>query len=138
MKRCVVPARVQSGVKETMDERRKYIRFPVTLQARYEERSGGGGWKECSVIDISREGMGISIYSREEIGTGTGLRMEITVPVKQEPVVMEGVLMWLRELHDDPHFNYIGGVRISSITAEDKWALMDYAYEGWQQKEGKE
>ena len=45
-----------------MDERRKYIRFPVTLQARYEERRGGG-WKECSVIDISREGMGISIYS---------------------------------------------------------------------------
>ena len=120
-----------------MDERRKYIRFPVTLQARYEER-GGGGWKECSVIDISREGMGISIYSREAIITGTGLRMEITVPVTNEPVAMEGVLMWIRELHSDPHFNYIGGVRISSITAENKWVLMDYAYEGWQQKEGKE
>ena len=119
-----------------MDDRRKYIRFPVTLQARYEERSGDG-WKECSVIDISREGMGISIYSREAITTGTALRMEISVPVTNEPVAMEGVLMWIRELHNDPHFNYIGGVRISSITAEDKWVLMDYAYEGWQQKEGK-
>ncbi len=126
---------VQSGENEPMDERRKYIRFPVTLQARYEERNGCG-WKECSVIDISREGMGISIYSREAITTGTGLRMEITVPVKHEPVAMEGVLMWIREQRNDPHFNYIGGVRISSITAEDKWAMMDYAYEGWQRKEG--
>lgn len=120
-----------------MDDRRKYIRFPVTLQARYAD-SSGGDWKECSVIDISREGMGISIYSREAINKGTGLRMEITVPVTIQPVAMEGFLMWIRELRDDPHFNYIGGVRISSITAEDKWALMDYAYEGWQQKEGKE
>jgi len=118
-----------------MDERRKYIRFPVKLNARYEEKNGGN-WKECSVIDISREGMGISIYSREVISAGAGLHMEITVPLRSDAVTMEGVLMWIRELHDDPLFNYIGGVRISSIMAEDKWALMDYAYEGWRQKEG--
>ena len=119
-----------------MDERRKYIRFPVKLNARYEEKNGGN-WKECSVIDISREGMGISIYSRESINKGASLRMEITVPVKDGPIDMEGVLIWIRELKEDPQFNYIGGVRISSITPEDKWALMDYAYEGWQQKDDK-
>lgn len=119
-----------------MEERRKYIRFPVKLKARYAEQNGGR-WKECSVIDISREGMGISIYSREAINKDASLHMEITVPPQSDPVAMEGVLMWIRELKDDPQFNYIGGVRISSITPEDKWALMDYAYEGWQQKEGK-
>ena len=119
-----------------MDERRKYIRFPVKLTARYAEKNGGN-WKECSVIDISREGMGISIYSRESINKGASLRMEITVPVKDGPIDMEGVLIWIRELKEDPQFNYIGGVRISSITPEDKWALMDYAYEGWQQKDDK-
>ena len=117
-----------------MDERRKYIRFPVNLNARYAEKKGGS-WKECSVIDISREGMGISIYSRESINKGASLRMEIIVPLKDGPIDMEGVLIWIRELQEDPSFNYIGGVRISSITPEDKWALMDYAYEGWQQKD---
>jgi hypothetical protein len=81
--------------------------------------------------------MGISIYSRESINTGAGLRMEITVPQRSDAVTMDGVLMWIRELKEDPQFNYIGGVRISSITPEDKWALMDYAYEGWQQKDDK-
>ena len=118
-----------------MDERRKYIRFPVMLQARYAE--SGGGWKECSVIDISREGMGISIYSREEIATGSRLQMEINLPVRNDPVAMEGVLMWIRKLKDDPPFNYLGGVRISSITPEEKWVLLDYAYEDWQQREGR-
>ncbi len=124
------------GEMPIMDERRKYIRFPVNLNARYRE-TNAGSWKECSVIDISREGMGISIYSREAINKGAGLRMEITIPVRSDPVAMEGILMWIRELKDDTQFNYIGGVRISSITSEDKWVLMDYAYEGWQQKEGK-
>ena len=117
-----------------MDDRRKYIRFPVTLQARYVENSGGG-WKDCSVIDISREGMGISIYSKEAITKGTVLQMEITVQVTNEPVAMKGVLVWIRELKDDPHFNYMGGVRVNSITAEDKWVLMDFAYENWQKKQ---
>ncbi len=119
-----------------MDERRKYIRFPLKLDARYTEKNGDN-WKECSVIDISREGMGISIYSREAISKGAQLRMKITVPVLTNPVEVEGVLIWIRELTEDPQFNYIGGVRLISISADDKWALMDYAYEGWQQKEGK-
>jgi hypothetical protein len=128
---------LQAGENALMDDRRKYIRFPVTLHARYEDINGGD-WKECSVIDISREGMGISIYSREAISQGSRLRMEILVPVKHEPVAMEGVLMWLRDSKDDPHFNYIGGVRISSITPEDKWVLMDFAYEGWQKNQEKQ
>jgi hypothetical protein len=48
---------------------------------------------------------------------------------------MKGVLVWIRELKDDPHFNYMGGVRVNSITAEGKWVLMDFAYENWQKKQ---
>jgi len=117
-----------------MDERRKYIRFPVQLDARYTEKNEEN-WKECSVIDISREGMGISIYARDIISKDALLHIQITLPVEKEPVVVEGTLIWIRDLREDPRFNYIGGVTLTSIRPEDKWLLMDYAYEGWHQKE---
>jgi hypothetical protein len=114
-----------------MDERRKFMRFPVELIARYSE-SDVKDWKECSVIDISREGMGINIYAGEYISEGLILQMEITVPVQDEPIAVTGTLMWIRGLKDDPRFNYLGGVKLLSIKPEDKWTLIEYAYEGWE------
>lgn len=111
-----------------MDERRKYLRFPVQLDARYREKLTED-WKECSVVDISREGMGLSIYSRDTIREGTPLCMQITSPVAQDSIAVEGILTWIRDCTDDPHFNYLCGVALSSITSEDKWVLLDYAYE---------
>ena len=114
-----------------MDERRKFIRFPTELISRYSE-SGENDWKECSVIDISREGMGINVSAQEYISEGVILQMEITVPVQDDPISVTGTLMWIRELKDNPRFNYLGGVKLLSIKPEDKWTLMDYAYEGWE------
>jgi hypothetical protein len=118
-----------------MDERRKFIRFPIELIARYSENEVKD-WKECSVIDISREGMGINIYAGEYISDGLILQMEITVPVQGDPIAVTGTLMWIREIKDDSRFNYLGGVKLLSIKPEDKWTLMDYAYQGWE-KDGK-
>jgi hypothetical protein len=118
-----------------MDERRKFIRFPTELIARYSE-SDVKDWKECSVIDISREGMGINISAREYISEGVILQMEITVPVQDDPIAVTGTLMWIRERKDHPRFNYLGGVKLLAIKPEDKWTLMDYAFEGWG-KDGK-
>lgn len=114
-----------------MEERRKFIRFPVGLTARYSE-SNLDDWKECSVIDISREGMGMSIYAREHISEGSILQMEISLPVQDAPIAVKATLIWIRESQADPGFNYLGGVKLLSIRPEDKWTLMDYAYAGWE------
>ena len=118
-----------------MDDRRKFLRFPLQLRARYTENNGNN-WKECSIIDISREGMGVIIHSIEAINEGVLLKIAIHAPVLDDPITVEGRLMWLKELKDDPQFNYAGGVQLTSIAPEDKWALIDYAYEGWN-KQGK-
>ena len=47
-----------------------------------------------------------------------------------------GTLMWIRERKDHPRFNYLGGVQLLAIKPENKWTLMDYAFEGWG-KDGK-
>jgi hypothetical protein len=119
-----------------MDDRRRFLRFPLELVARY----GGQNedtWKECSVTDISREGIGIIIHSKEAISKGLMLKIEIDAPVEDSPIEVEGKLVWLKELKDDPQFIYAGGVQLTSIAPEDKWALIDYAYEGWKKKEKK-
>ena len=48
-----------------MGNRRKFIRFPVRLNARYSEENSDE-WNQCSVIDISREGMGVIVYLKEK------------------------------------------------------------------------
>jgi hypothetical protein len=48
-------------------ERRKFIRYLTQREAQYfiAERKGEG--QECTIINVSREGMGIIFYSNEEI-----------------------------------------------------------------------
>ncbi len=119
-----------------MDDRRRFLRFPLQLVARYREKMEDN-WKECSVSDISREGIGIIIHSKEAIGKGLLLKIEIHAPVEDSPIEVEGKLVWLKELKGDPQFIYAGGIQLTSIAPEDKWALIDYAYEGWNKKEKK-
>ena len=120
--------------KNQVRDRRKYIRFPVQLIARYSEENEEE-WHECSAINISREGMGINVYTFREIPLGTAIRMEIIVPVKSDPIYLWGALVWLKEIKRNPKFNYLGGVKVTTIDSDDKWALLDYAYEEWDWKE---
>ena len=117
-----------------MDDRRRFLRFPLQLNARYAE-TNDDNWMECSVIDISREGIGIIIHSKEAISKGILLKIEIDAPVKEDRITVAGKLVWLKELKDAPCFNYAGGIRLTAIAPEDKWELIDYAYEDWHNKE---
>ena len=38
-------------------------------------------------------------------------------------------------LKKDPDYNYKGGIKLITIDPEDKWALLDYAYETWKEKQ---
>ena len=119
-----------------MEERRKFLRFPLRLGARYAQENEDN-WKECSVVDISREGMGIIIHSVAAISKGALLKIEIDAPMQDDLIMVEGKLLWLKEIKDDPRFNYAGGVHLTSISPENKWALIDYAYEDWNEEEKK-
>jgi hypothetical protein len=118
-----------------MEDRRKYKRFPIQLSAHYlgEDKEE---WKECSVTNVSREGMGIEMHVRERIDIGSILQLEIIVPIREEPISIIGILRWIKELEGNPKFNFIGGVELSRIDPEDKWALLDYVYEDWCRKDG--
>lgn len=118
-----------------MKDRRKFLRFPVKLAARYSEEKKDDWTRQCSVIDISREGMGVIVYLKEKLPLGCMLKLKADVPTKEKPVSFTGNLSWIKVLKGDPDFNYKGGIKLITIDSEDKWILLDYAYETWKENQ---
>jgi hypothetical protein len=110
--------------------RRKFIRFPVRLNARYSEENSDE-WNQCSVIDISREGMGVIVYLKEKISLGSILKLVIDVQGKKAAIFATGTMIWIKELKDNLEFNFIGGIKLITIDPKSKWILLDHAYEAW-------
>ena len=112
------------------EDRRKYKRFPVELSARY-QRDNKTAWKGCTVTNISRGGMGIIVYLQEKIPLESPLVLEIIFPPKEKQIKATGILRWLEEGKDI----FIGSVEFTEIDPEDKWVLLDYAFDEWSKKE---
>jgi len=115
-------------------DRRKFIRFPVRLGARYSEEKKEDWKQQCSVANISREGMGVTVYLNAELSLGCMLEFMVDVPEREKSISFTGTLNWIEALKGDPDYNYKGGIKLITIDSEDKWALLDYAYEAWKEK----
>jgi c-di-GMP-binding flagellar brake protein YcgR len=114
-----------------MDDRRKYKRFPIELSAKY-HIGGNGKWKGCTVTNISRNGMGIIVYLQEKLPLDSYLQLEIMFPSKEKKVRAIGILKWLTEVKEEK--SYMSGVEFVEIDPEDKWELLDYAFDEWSKK----
>ena len=115
------------------EDKRKFKRFPINLDAKYLLEEDQRKWEGCTVINISREGMGIEVYLHERINIGSILQLKIIIPTNEEPIKATGILMWIKE--PDEKMNFMGGIKFTDIDFEDKWTLMDYAYDNWSIKE---
>ena len=114
---------------EKVEEKRKFKRFPIELNAKFLLGENHKKWKSCMVNNISREGMGMEVYLQERIPIDSVLQIEIIVSGKEKPVMAIGVLKWIREL--EKKMNYLGGVDLTKIDSRDKWMLLDSAYDEW-------
>ena len=110
-----------------MEDKRKYKRFQIDLNAKYLLEENPKGWKGCTVVNINRDGMGIIVYLRERIPIGSLLQFEIMFPPQEEPIKAIGVLRWIKEQREE--MNFPGGIEFTKIDPEDKWTLLDYAYD---------
>ena len=107
-----------------MEDRRKYERFPVHLSARC-LGSSKEDWADCSVTNVSREGMGIEVFLQEKINPGEILQFKIIVPAKDEIIKTTGTVTWSRELKEK--MSYIGGIKFFNINSDEIWTLLNYA-----------
>jgi len=116
-------------------DRRKFIRFPVMIDAHYSEENKEDWKQQCSIVNISREGMGVTVYLKAKLSLGCMLKFTVDVPEIDKTASFTGTLNWIKALKGDPDYNYKGGIKLITIDTEDKWALLDYAYETWKEKQ---
>jgi hypothetical protein len=107
----------------------------VKIGALYSEENKEDWKQQCSIANISREGMGITVYLKTKLSLGSMLKFMVDVPGKEKSVSFSGTLNWIKALKEDPDYNYKGGIKLITIDSEDKWALLDYAYEAWKEKQ---
>jgi len=97
-----------------MDNRRRFGRFDAQLEAQYfiKEKKGGSG--KCTIIDVSRQGVGIKFSKHENINVGSNIHLEITVPTELEPIGIRGVLKHIKQKGDD----FFGSVELNEVLDE--------------------
>ena len=101
-----------------MEERRKTKRFATNLKAHYFLKEGEGEGKECTVINISRNGVGLEFYTAEEIVAGSTIFIKIVAAKSLKPTDVEGVVKWVNQGGRD----FISGIEANSQSDEDKLA----------------
>ncbi len=109
-----------------MEEKRKFIRFSVSLDA----KSRAAGWfrqrARYSVKDVSKEGLKMS--SKGALKEGDMLELELSVPGKKAPVTAMGQVVWNHKLGGA---GYDIGLKFKTIKPEDRFDLLDIGYNKW-------
>ncbi len=118
-----------------MKERRKFLRFPVALKGEY--TSGRNNREACVLSNISREGAGMRLHVTEKIDGLSDIQLHIGIPTRRTPVQASAKLLWIKEVQEDSGLDFIAGIHFKGINEEDKWSLLDYAYDDWYSRETK-
>lgn len=110
-----------------MEERRKFKRYKVSLNAalhfNYESEPKMIG----QVVDFSREGLRVSIAGRRAPDVGIPVQIQTYLPGQRLPVKLEGRAKWVRRCIDACEV----GCQLDRIAPEDKSEILDYAYSEW-------
>ncbi len=109
---------------ERVRRRRRFFRYSTRLKAQYFLQEEVSGWKECTVITAARKGMGIIFRAQEKVDIGSTIHFAITVPKEEEPVMIKGMLKWIRQRKD----NLVGGIEFAEILDTDTFVKLSLRY----------
>ena len=104
-----------------MENRREFGRFDTQLKAQYFIRDERGDSGECTIINISRKGVGIRFNKQANITEGANIHLEVTIPTELDPVTIRGVLKHIKQEGDD----FIVGVESDKVLDEAKFSMLD-------------
>ena len=103
-----------------MENTRRFERFSTQREGQYflvKEKEKG---QNCTIIDVSRKGLGMIFHSNEEISVGTNIRLEIPDPITIDTIDVRGELKWSKEIGGE----FIGGIELSSILSDVKFSKL--------------
>ena len=107
-------------MRNTAEENRRSWRFPTVMKGFYfiEEKKGEG--KECTIISISSNGAGLKFYTLETISVKTKLFLEIFPSDGEEPVSVEGKIIWVKQGRKD----CVCGIKLTEELSKDEMEIL--------------
>jgi hypothetical protein len=96
-------------------DRRRFKRFDTQRKARYFLKEGSGCWKECTIINISRKGLGILFRTHEKIQVGSTILLRAFFSAETESISVIGMVRWIRKRKND----FIGGIESIKVLDDD-------------------
>ena len=87
---------------------RKHKRYPTQWEARYFLDNTAKDGQVCSIVNVSRKGMGIIFHTDEEILVGTTIRVEVPSTQSSESISFRGTVRWVDRMEID----IIGGLEL--------------------------
>lgn len=100
-----------------MEEKRKFGRFLTNLAAHYFSEDQRGNWEKCTVINISRKGVGIKLQTAQKMDIGSVIHLAILVPQEPDPVMVKGMWRWIKQKGN----SFIGGIELIDELDDAKW-----------------
>jgi hypothetical protein len=112
---------------EEFKTQRRFDRYDLGLDAHC-ITAGNVMSKKCRVTEISRVGASMHLFVNEKLKIGQSVMLQIPVPGKFTPINAVIKLTWFKRLVDNEEYNFSTGGKIAFIKAEDRDALLSYAY----------
>jgi len=103
-----------------MEYTRQYARYPTHREAFYCLYEKMAEKQECTIINISRKGMGVLFSRSDGIHTGVPIRIEIPVATALESISVNGMVKWV----DKTESNYVGGIELSKELSDVKFSKL--------------
>ena len=91
------------------EDKRNYKRFPTQLKGTFLLK-GGLRREQCTVLNVSRKGLGVAFHTKETISRGSSVYIEIYPPQELQPISVKGVVKWITQIEN----GYTGGVELMS------------------------
>lgn len=103
-----------------MEYTRQYARYPTHREAFYCLYEKMAEKQECTIINISRKGMGVLFSRSDGIHIGVTIRIEIPVASALESISVNGMVKWV----DKTESNYVGGIELSKELSDVKFSKL--------------
>ena len=104
--------------KNSLEEKRNFVRFFIQLKAHYSLKEKESEREECTILDISRKGIGVE-FSRQ-ISLGSTINMTVCSPEELEPLSVKGIVKWIKQ--GGNHFR--GGIELTEVLDENAILIM--------------
>jgi len=101
-----------------MREKRRFIRFDVSLKVNYVIQKEPKAEKTGTTKNVSAGG--IQLLTKEKLNTGNKLDLKIFTPEALNPVHMKGIIMWSNEISSGKNMSYANGIEFGKIEEDNK------------------